>query len=213
MEHTPGRPNLRKESLMKHCLLLLGVIAALAIGAPAYSQYIYMDLNGDQVCTSADALTSSITAVDVWLDTNHNKDGTTATCVDPSKPLDIFSYGVLIHSQGSGTVTFNSWTNAAPNFALLINFRAAGPDMGVGYQLQPPGAVDPPGKYKLGTVNVAVTGAQTWTFLTDAPDLPFVDGTGFGADCPASVSGNTETHGHGVCDNCGTAGRSLRLHT
>jgi len=86
---------------MKHCLLLLGVIAALAIGAPAYSQYIYMDLNGDQVCTSADALTSSITAVDVWLDTNHNKDGTTATCVDPSKPLDIFSYGVLIHSQGS----------------------------------------------------------------------------------------------------------------
>jgi len=30
---------------MKHSLLLLGVVAALAIGAPAYSQYIFMDVN------------------------------------------------------------------------------------------------------------------------------------------------------------------------
>src|SRR2546425_13050139 len=108
MEHTPGRPNLRKESLMKHCLLLLGVIAALAIGAPAYSQYIFMDMNGDGVCTSADALTSSVTAVDVWLDTNHNQNGSTATCVDPSKPLDILSYAVLIHSSSSCTGPFES---------------------------------------------------------------------------------------------------------
>ena len=189
---------------MKHCLLLLGVIAALAIGAPAYSQYIFMDVNGDGVCTSADQLTSSITAVDVWLDTNHNQNGSTATCVDPSKPLDIFSYAVLIHASGTGTVTFNSWTNAAPNFAILINFRAAGPDMGVGYQLQPPGAIDPPGKYKLGTANLAVTGTPTLSFLSLAPDPSFVDVTGFGSSCPASVFGNTETLGFDFFDNCGT---------
>ena len=32
---------------MKHSLLPLGVVAALAIGAPAYSQYIYLDVDHD----------------------------------------------------------------------------------------------------------------------------------------------------------------------
>jgi len=81
---------------MKRSLLLLGVIAALAIGAPAYSQYIFMDVNGDGACTSADILTSSTTTVDVWLNTNHNKDGTTVTCdSNPTQPLDMFSYSLL----------------------------------------------------------------------------------------------------------------------
>jgi len=66
---------------MRHSLLLLGVIAALAIGAPAYSQYIYMDSNADGVNSSADVLSSSTTVVHVYLNTNHDRNGTLKTCI------------------------------------------------------------------------------------------------------------------------------------
>lgn len=190
---------------MKHSLLLLGVLAALAIGAPAYSQFIYMDVNGSGTCTSADALTSSITSVDVWLNTDHNANGSTATCSAPAKPLDIFSYAVIIHQSGSGTVTFNSWTNTLANFAQVSALRTAGPDMGVGYAQQPPGSVTAPGLYKLGTVNVTVTGTPALSFLSLAPDPTFVDFTGFGTTCTGSVFGNSEVLGFDFLDNCGTA--------
>src|SRR5439155_27194768 len=100
-----GRSNRGRRNSMKHTLLLSGVIAVLAIGAPAYSQYIYMDRNGDGVCTSADVLSSSSTSVDTWLNTNHNANGPTVTSCTPSQPMDIFSYDMLVHSSGAGCVT------------------------------------------------------------------------------------------------------------
>ena len=119
---------------MKKSLLLLGVIAALAIGAPAYSQYIFLDVNNDAACTSTDLLNSSVSTVDVWLDTNHNANGTLRTCTtNPSQPLDIFSYDLVVHQAGSGSVTFNSWTNAATGFQPLTPLTVAGADAGVGY--------------------------------------------------------------------------------
>jgi len=190
---------------MKHSLLLLGVVAALAIGAPAYSQYILMDVNNSGTCTSADALTSSITGVDVWLNTDHNANGSTAVCSNPAQPLDISSYAVLIHASGSGSVTFNSWTNAMVNFSEVVPFRAAGPDMGVGWALQPPGSEAPPGLYKLGRANVTVTGTPALSFLSLAPDPSFVDFTAFGSTCDASSFGNSEVLGFDFFDNCGTA--------
>jgi len=192
---------------MKHSLLLLGVIAALAIGAPAYSQYIFMDLNNTGTCTSADALTSSVTAVDVWLDTNHNASGTPSTCVNPAQPLSIFSYAVLIHASGggSGTVVFNGWTNAMTGFAETSPFRVAGSDMGTGWLQQPPGSVTPAGKYKLGTLSLTVTGTPSLSFLSLAPDPVLVDFTGFGSQCDGTVFGNSEVLGFDFTDNCGTA--------
>src|SRR5258705_9253960 len=99
---------------------------------------------------TTETYTLSLPAALPILDTNHNQNGSTATCVDPSKPLDIFNYPTPDLPTLPQMVTLHIFTNTAPNFAILINFRAAGPDMGVGYQLQPPGAIDPPGKYKLG---------------------------------------------------------------
>jgi hypothetical protein len=46
---------------MKNCLLLLGVAAALALGSPAYSQYIYLDTNGDTMCDVSDVLNQART--------------------------------------------------------------------------------------------------------------------------------------------------------
>jgi hypothetical protein len=191
---------------MKKSLLLLGVIAAMAIGAPAYSQYIYLDANGDGVCTTADVLSSSSTTVDVWLNTNHDANGTTETChTNASQPLDIFSYDLVVHTSGSGSVTFTSWANAASGFQQINALTVAGADAGVGYAA-PTGANLAPGLYKLGTFNVTVTGSPQISFvgLSTNPSIPSF-GTGFGTSCDASDFANTEVLGTDFTDNCGTA--------
>ena len=191
---------------MKHSLLLLGVIAALAIGTPAYSQYIFMDAGTDTICN--DVLTTSSTGVDIWLNTNHNKDGTAAVCsTNPAKTFNISSYALLIHYGGSGSVAYNSYTNAVSQFSLNLDpMRTAGPDMSVSYAEPSPGVVLPPGKYKLGRVNITVTGSPQMSFLVVPSDPNFVPVTGFGSECPSPSWGNTIALGYDFFDNCGTGG-------
>src|SRR5438874_10539886 len=115
-------------------LILGSLIAILTIGAPAYSQYIFMDTNGDGVCDSNDVLTSGSTAVDVWLNTNHNQNGTMVTCsANPDQPLTIFSYDILFNASGAGSVTYNSWTNADSRFTVLNPLTVSGTSAGVSY--------------------------------------------------------------------------------
>jgi len=192
---------------MKRSLLLLGVIAALAIGAPAYSQYIFMDVNGDGVCTSTDLLSSSTTAVDIWLNTNHNKDGTTVTCdSNPTQPLDMFSYSLLFRSQGTGSLTYNGWTNAPAGYTATTPFTVAGTDAGTDYN-GPTGANLGPGLVKLGTLGVTVTGSPRLIFLQDNVGSPGLNTavTGFGTSCDATTYPNTYSLGIDFFDNCGTS--------
>lgn len=198
---------------MKHSLLLLGIVGAMAISAPAYSQYIFMDSNGSSSCTTSDVITSSTTSVDVWLDTNHNASGSLAVCPNGAQPLDIFTYGLLIHYSGTGSVSFTGWTNymdtahdpSLPgNFTILDLFKTAGNEMSVSYGL-PPGVKANPGRYRLGAVNVVVTGTPTLSFSTVASDNTFVPFTGYGTTCDGSVYGNTMALSYDFTDNCGTA--------
>src|SRR5258706_15934872 len=119
---------------MKRSLLLLGVIAALAIGAPAYSQYIWMDVNGDGVNTNTDALTSSVTTVHVWLDTDNVKGGGAPTAQCGGNPLDIGLFDVLFRSSGTGSVAYNGFTlgSRMTGFPPPHAFTGPGADAGVG---------------------------------------------------------------------------------
>lgn len=192
---------------MKKSLLLLGVIAALAIGAPAYSQYVYLDVNGDGVCTSSDVLTSSTTAVDVWLDTNHDQSGAVEPCNDGLNILDIGSYDLIWRSSGTGSVAFNSYTNngaVMAGFVPLAPFTVAGPDAGVGFT--GPNYLAP-GLYKLGTLSVTITGTPRIDFLMDnvtAPGIP-APVTGFGSHCEGTDYPNTIALGLNFEDACGTS--------
>jgi|SRR5882672_7096013 len=213
MGFRPSRYNKGKEKLMKNSLLLLGVIAALAIGAPAYSQFIYADVmpGGDGLNSSADLLTSSSTGIDIYLDTNHNATGyppgTLVNCNDLVHQLDMGSFDIVVHSMGSGSVTFNSFTPSAAitgaGFTLLNAFTVAGPDAGVGYTGPTYLA---PGPYKLGTVNVTVTGSPVVTFIGTSTNASIPSfGTGFGSHCEGTVNLNTITLGIDFADGFGTA--------
>jgi len=192
---------------MRHSLLLLGVIAALAIGAPAYSQYIYMDSNADGVNSSADVLSSSTTVVHVYLNTNHDRNGTLKTCIATGggPQFDIASYDLIFHSTGAGSVTYNGWTNgsAMAGFTLLDAFTVAGNDAGVGYQ--GPNYLAP-GLYELGQLSVTVTGSPvlSWVGTSNTPSIPSPV-TGFGSHCEGTDNPNTITLGVDFSDGFGTS--------
>ena len=191
---------------MKKSLLLLGVIASFAMAAPAHSQFIFMDVNGDAANNgvSSDVLSSAVTSIDIYLDTNHDANGTLETCkTNATQPLDIFSYDMVVHSSGSGSISISGYTNSATNFALSEPFTVAGADCGVGYTA-PIGGNLAPGRYKLGTFAVTVTGTPVLTFVGLTSGLPSF-GTGFGSSCDASEFGNTEVLGIDFFDGFGTA--------
>jgi hypothetical protein len=189
---------------MKRLLQLLPLIAVLAIGTPAHSQFIYMDTSGDGISSSLDCLTSNVTVVHVYLNTNHNRDGSVATCVDGTNPFDMASYDLIFHSGGSGSVTYNGWTNgsAMSGFTLLDAFTVAGNDAGVGYQGPTYLA---PGLYELGQLSVTVTGSPglSWVGTSNTPSIPSPV-TGFGSHCSGTDNPNTITLGLDFFDNGGT---------
>jgi hypothetical protein len=185
---------------------LLIFVSSTALTAPSFGQYIFIDVNGDTQCTSADALSSSVTSIDVYLDTNHDANGTVKTCVtNPIQPLDIFSYDLVMHVQGSGSITFNSWTNAAATFTQINALTVAGADVGVGYTA-PTGTTLTPGRYKLGTFGVTITGTPDLLFVGTSTNTSIPSfGTGFGTSCDASTFANTMVLGTDFQDHCTAA--------
>jgi hypothetical protein len=194
---------------MKNCLLLLAVVAMVAVVAPAYSQTLYLDTNGDGMnslleksngnnAAPDDVLGASTTAVDVYFDSNHNPDGSTVLCPqDPSQPYDMFSYEATVRASGSGTVTFNGWTDALGWSIGIITigdhtFATAGSDAWFGRGTASSGAVM--GRFKVGTLSVSVTGTPKLDFATSSTIDPSAQ-TAFGGHCYAPLFDNTNRLG------------------
>jgi hypothetical protein len=201
---------------MKRLLLLLGA-AALLVAAPAMAQYVYLDTNGDGVCTAADVLTSSVTSVDIWFDSNHNADGSTVTCPqDAGSPMDLFSYEFILHSSGAGTVTYGTYTDNAHNvvpggFSTPFGETKGGADYHNGFGGN--NTTVWTGLIKVGTLAITVTGTPQLSFAESSPlNANFY--TAFGSECfgvdfddtiklgtPAEVAGGTRD----FSDNCGSS--------
>jgi hypothetical protein len=187
---------------MKRWLLLCSALVAVTVPPAARAQYIYMDTNGDGICNFTDILVSSVTAVGVYLDTNHNASGSTVKCATNSaEPLDIFSYDIVFHSTND-PITLDGWTNAMSGFTVVSPFTVAGREAGVGYTA-PIGGNLAPGRYKLGTLHVTASSVAGLDFigLNSNPSIPSF-GTGFGTSCDASDFANTEVLGTDFFDVC-----------
>jgi hypothetical protein len=174
---------------MKHCLLLVMAVAGLMIGAPAYSQYIFVDTNGDGVNSNTnvnlpdDVLHSGVTSLDVYLVTDKNRDGSDAVC-SSAEPFTINQYEFTLHGTGPGSIVYNSWTdNMGFDTGLVLcgdgTLCTAGPDVWVG---RGSGSQLAPGKYKLGTLGIAVAGTPNLSFATSST-LNANAQTGFGSNC------------------------------
>jgi len=184
---------------MKHALLLVGVVAALAISSPAYSQYMYIDTNNDGICDATDVLTPSSTSVDVWLDTDSNGDGSPATCNTGPENLTMNSYEFFLRADGA--LTYGAWTD---NQAFGTDFGTtnAGTDMYIG---RGGAAVLPPGLYKLGSLAISGVGASTSLSIIAASTVNPVGFTSFGTECFGNDFDNTYKVPTDWTDVCGTA--------
>jgi len=174
---------------MKNCLLLLAVVAALFFGVPAHAQYIYLDTDGDGLSSTggqggADVLNSSKTSVDVYLITNKNRDGSDAVCANSSDPFTIISYEFTLQASGTGTVAFGTWTDNMGFGTKLTTcsgqYCTAGNSLWLAFGAA---VASPPGKYKLGTLAVTVTGNPILNVTAGDPNLNAHSQTSFGSAC------------------------------
>jgi hypothetical protein len=183
---------------MKNCLLFLAIVAALLIGAPAHSQYMYLDADGDGLNwhgggpANSDILGTGTHSVDIWLVTDKNRDGSDAVCANSTDPFSIISYESTLHVSGNGTVVFGTWTDNMGFTFKLTNcsgqYCSAGGSLWLGYGSA---TALPPGKYKLGTLAVTITGQPIISIVAGDPNLSGVSETAFGSACLGPDFNNT----------------------
>lgn len=87
-------------------LLIVSVVSV----NDATAQYMYLDTNGDGLWSGADTLVvPGRTAVDIWLRTDHNRDGSAATCA-AGQQLTLNSYAFELEAV-DGTVGWGTYHN------------------------------------------------------------------------------------------------------
>jgi hypothetical protein len=162
-------------------VLTVLALAMLVLAAPtARAQYMYLDSNGNGVHDSGDQLAPNGTAttVDLWLDTNHNRDGSVATCNVGPEPLSMHDYYFHLLASG-GSVTYGGFVTHIGNIA----FPVVNPGDGIRYANGQGGnVVYPPGKYLMATLTITGTSGAPGVSIVDqvTGSLNF---TAFGTDC------------------------------
>lgn len=164
---------------MLSCVLAVAV-AVFSMHSTATAQYMYLDANADGANTSADHLaTSGSTTIDVWLDTNHNRNGTPATCSNGSGTLTLNSYEFCL-LVSNGTATWGSYSNNQSSMTTALGVASSATAYKNGFFGQ---TFLSPGKYKLGTLTLtAYTGAPSILISSSSP-LSASYSTAFGSGC------------------------------
>ncbi|MGH7486682.1 MAG: Ig-like domain-containing protein, partial [bacterium] len=171
-------------------VFLLSAIFALAVAAPASAQYMYLDANGNGIHDTGDQLNPNGTAtpVDLYLITDHNRDGSTATCNQADGPLSMISYAINLQA-GNGTATFGGFTNLVGAFTIHLGSQL---NTGNGSFKDAFGGATPlaAGSYKL--ASLTITG-QTGSPKIDIVDqvIGSQDYTSFGCNCSGNDFDNT----------------------
>ncbi|HET7497856.1 MAG TPA: hypothetical protein VFM00_06120, partial [Candidatus Eisenbacteria bacterium] len=119
---------------MNSAVRVLGIAitaaALLLLVSPAHAQYLWLDTNGDGVNTVADFLLTdgTPTAVDAWINTSHNKNGSTATCTsgEPDILLQTWNSFAIHLNVMNGTATFAGYVNHIPSFGIACAAAGAG---------------------------------------------------------------------------------------
>jgi len=197
----------------------LGLFVSAAIGAaaaPAAAQYYFLDTNGDGTnrcmdpAAPADRLTPGITAVDVYVVTDRTIGGAQVVCGMSEgtyvPPLSLYSFEFILRASGPGSIRYDAWADAVGFPGGLIplgdfTMAARGPDVWVGrFTMNALG----PGKYRLGTLAVKVSGYPRLDFALTTPMANPGAETYFGSHCLSLRVDNVHRLGEDFYDACGT---------
>jgi SdrD B-like protein/flagellar hook capping protein FlgD len=163
-------------------LLFLSLSTALpSIPIRADAQYLYLDLNGDGLNTSADVLNGLPVNASIYLRTDRNRDGSSTTCPSGPEPLSIGSLEFILHA--SAPVTWGALAAGGLFRGATITDHNA-TDFYAGY-FDSTDVFLPPGQYQVGTLAitpVAPVGNPLLTFATST-SLSAHYLTSFGSQC------------------------------
>jgi len=182
--------SLRHARFLSKFLGLVSVVAACTIHAPpSFGQYMYLDSNGDGIHTAADQVGGGANVVDVWIDTDNNRDGSPAVCVtEPGTPLTINSYAFSLRAT-NGTIAWGIFTNQLPNAVVQFFHGSSSTEYWNGFGGGPP--PNPPGLYRLATLAFSVASGTPSIEIIPRASGTRVDDTSFGSQCSGTQFDNT----------------------
>ncbi|HLQ66409.1 MAG TPA: PKD domain-containing protein [Candidatus Limnocylindrales bacterium] len=173
---------------LRAAALAFGIALSLVFPLRSNAQYMYLDANGDGIHTAADVVAASgSTAIDVWLITNRNRDGSQAVCSSQDGDLTINSYEVILHAA-NGSVTWGAIANQIPEFTIDYGTVASGTEAHVAFLS---GTILPAGTYRLASVSVSVGSGTPAIQIAPSTVLSPVYGTTFGSQCSGLDFDNT----------------------
>jgi len=179
--------------------LCFACLAAALSAAPAQAQYIFLDVDGDQACTSLDFPPFETGHVSVWLDTAHNADGEPATCAT-GEDLTIGGYELVF---GLVDISVTAWGNFRPEFPQVTGIASEPGYFHLG--LSSGGSTYlPAGLYKLGElVTSSSNGCAVIQILASAVVQGEARTTGFRTQCLGTDGDYMERLGVEFADKCG----------
>src|SRR5216117_2192112 len=163
-------------------LALFAAVLTLPFAIPASAQYMYLDSNANGVHDVGDRMNANGTATtaDLYVITNQNRDGSTATCDTGTEPLTINQYQVNLLAV-NGTVTYSGFINQQ-SATMTFGFGEFNPD-GVRYKNGFGGGTQlAPGNYRLCTITITGVGQTPRIDIVDQV-VGSNDFTGFGTAC------------------------------
>jgi len=180
----------------------LVAVLLFVLPGPALAQFVYLDLNGDGICTPTDTLAQGPQSIDIYFKTNAGADGTPATCSTGPEPLDMTFYEFILRAVGPGTISFGAFTNRIAGFTFNMGVATGGRDYHNGFGGDP-SQVRPPGVYRVGTLDLTVSGVVMINFVASTTlDNGYF--TAFGASaCLGQHFDGTIRFGTEFTDACG----------
>jgi len=149
---------------------------------------MYLDSNGNSVHDTGDRMNKSTpTTIDVWLDTDSNRDGTPGVCETGPGALDMSHYEFVLHAVG-GTVTWGPMTNLISSFSVNLA-RDSRDTTGPTHYHNGYGGVGTvvPGLYKLATLTATVATGSPRIDIVEKHNINKLGRTSFGSECEANA--------------------------
>lgn len=171
---------------LSSAVLTIAVVPALILApAETFGQYIYLDSNGDGVHGPGDVLApNGVTTFDVWLQTDHGRDGAMAAC--GAAEMSLVGYQIVLRAQ-NGTVTWTPLVNARPEFPTDYGSAMTATELAGGFT----GSSLPQGLYRLASFTAAPATGTPAIVFAESSSLSSMFLTSFVSACPGADMDNT----------------------